>query len=319
MKKRGGVWVKVVYISEDLQKLVGKREEAIEMPVGSRSGDFIDLLQERYPEIFDKYGPGYLGFDLNGKRPHVLNLLKKGDCYRFITWTEKEVTYNKLAKQFEKRGAVMKLPKEELKMPKWMECTWRRIACGKQDCPVCGRIARDRQRHIEKGEDPDSMESVFEDVGRNFKEVLQMLKKDAELLEIDITNIENIEEPPKPEKFPLYQKVKRWHNSVYAIANSPTVGFWVKTEEAQDLLWYSNTLLVKTYRQLCNRWHIKNGDDYGDFDHQYTKGVLKECLKILKKSLQKIIKGGGSSLPQKKELGLILLNLSKLEKEIIKI
>jgi len=90
--------------------------------------------------------------------------------------------------------------------------------------------------------------------------------------------------------------------------------FWIYTEEAAGLFWYANILVAKTYRQLCNRWHIKKNDDYGEFDYQYTKYILSECLKILKKSLEKLVK---NSPPQKKELSSILLNLSKLEEKIL--
>ena len=63
----------------------------------------------------------------------------------------------------------------------------------------------------------------------------------------------------------------------------------MESETIKDLSWYSNTFTVKTYRQLCNRWHIKKGDEYGKFDYEYTKYVLEECVRILKKSLSEII------------------------------
>lgn len=206
--------------------------------------------------------------------------------------------------------------KEKFKMPKWMECTWRRIPCGKDNCPICGRIKKDHQRHIERGEDPDVIESVFEDVGRNFKEVLQMIKKDAESKGFDITNIENIQEPPEPKEFPLWKEVKRWRDLVFVFIDNPETGFWIHTEQVQDLSWYANTLTAKVYRQFCNKWHIKNGDDYGEFDYKYTKHVLKECLWILKKFLRELIK---NNQEQRKELKPILSVLIKLEKQIIKI
>ena len=72
---------------------------------------------------------------------------------------------------------IKEFDNKKFKMPKWMECTWRRVPCGRDDCPICSRIKKDRQRYIERGEDPDAAESVFEDVSRNFKEALQMIKK----------------------------------------------------------------------------------------------------------------------------------------------
>jgi len=205
---------------------------------------------------------------------------------------------------------------EKFKMPKWMECTWRRVPCGKNDCPICGRIKRDRQRHILKGEDPDDIKYILEDVRRNFKEVLEMIKKDCERKGIELTNVDKIKEPPAPEEFPLYKKVKSWRNSVFNILKNPRFEFWIYTEPVQDLFWYANILTAKVYRQLCNQWHIEHGDEYGEFDYQYTKYVLRECLRILKRALGELINGG---IYQKEKFRLLLLELQKLENQIIKI
>ncbi|MBU4350941.1 hypothetical protein KKH63_01255 [Patescibacteria group bacterium] len=205
---------------------------------------------------------------------------------------------------------------QDFKMPKWMECTWRRVPCGKDDCPICGRIKKDRQRHIEKGEDFDDFENAIKDVDQNFKEALEIINKDAESKGFNIANIENIKEPPEPKKFPLYIKINQWNKKIMALEDMARLSevFWIYTEAAADLFWYANTLMAKIYRQLCNRWHIENGGEYGDFDYQYTGRVLEECLKILKKSLRELIKG---NISQKREFDLILSQLLKLEKEII--
>jgi len=207
---------------------------------------------------------------------------------------------------------------DNFKMPKWMECTWRRVPCGRDDCPICGRIKKDRQRHIERGEDPDDIQSIFEDVGRNLKETFEMIKRDSQRMSIDITNLENIQEPPEPEEFPFYQKVEKWNKEIFKIADEAELSgdWWINTEAAADLFWYANTLLVKVYRQLCNRWHIDNGDDYGDFDYQYTKYVIGECLKILKKSLKELI-----SFDSTQKINLILVHdqMINLEEKIFKI
>lgn len=314
-KKRRLIRIRITYLTEDLQQLTGKKEEIISIPEETHSGNFLDFLQKRYPAIFEKFGPGYLGFALNGKKPHVLTLLKDGDHYEFTIWTDEEILEDEIAKQFERKGAVVKLSRGEFKMPRWMECTWRRIPCGRNDCPICGRIKRDRQRHIEDGEDPDDLKSALEDAGNSFKEALNLIKKDAKRLRIDITNIDNIQEPPEPGKFPLYQKVSKWQNFIEEILNDAynTESLWIGTEAAADLLWYKNILAAKTYRQLCNQWHLKQGDDYGEVDYKYTRYVLKECFKILKKSLYELALLASN---QKAQLISAFGKLSRLEKEI---
>lgn len=173
------------------------------------------------------------------------------------------------------------------KIPEWMDCAWRRVPCGKHTCPICGRIARQREKHIKEGKNPDSIETVFEDVGTELQEALAMIKKDAEQRGIDILNLDDIKEPPKALEFPLWWRVNKWGQEIFLFAKEAEKNgqFWLQTESAADLLWYGNTLAVKTHRQLCNRWHIEEKDGYGEFDLAYTAGVLKECLRILKESL----------------------------------
>lgn len=86
--------------------------------------------------------------------------------------------------------------------------------------------------------------------------------------------------------------------------------------DAQDLFWYTNTICAKTYRQLSNRWHIENGDDYGDFDYQYTDRVLRECFEIIQKALSSL-----TSISPKDKVKLMFISdeLLKLKKEILKI
>jgi hypothetical protein len=145
-----------------------------------------------------------------------------------------------------------------------------------------------------------------------------MVKKDAKRMGIDITNINDIKEPPEPNQFPLYRKIARWQKQVFQIAEEADeqAALWLYTESASDLLWYTNTLLAKTYRQLCNRSYIASGDDYGDFDYIYTKYVLGECLKILKKSLSKLLLLNSE---HKGELISAFSQLIRLEKQILKI
>lgn len=221
-------------------------------------------------------------------------------------------------KEMEKLGFEYIGTVDDFTIPKWWECGWRRVPCGKDSCRLCGRINKDRARHIAVGENPDDARSVFEDVSNNLKEALTMIKKDAAARGIDITNIADIKEPPGPEEFPLYKKVDKWHKGISELVKDAeqTDSLWLLTEAAEDLLWYKNTVLAKTYRQLSNRWHLKQGDGYGDIDYQYTGYVLTECLNILDRRLREL-----SSLasPQKAELMVALPRLMDLKKKILKI
>ncbi|MBI2122380.1 MAG: hypothetical protein HYT98_04655 [Candidatus Sungbacteria bacterium] len=320
MKKQKSIRIRMAYLTKNLAKIVGKKKEVIHLPAGSRSGDFIDFMIERYPQVFEKYGPGYLGFTRNGEKPKVLMLLQDGDQYEFADWTDEEIRMDDTAKRLSELGAVMELPHGEFKPPAWWECTWRRVACGKDDCSICGKIKQDRLRHIMKGEDPDDMKSAFEDVGNSLAGALRMLKEQMEEAGIELENVgeAEMEEPPKPEEFPLYQKVSMWRQEAEVLADSAeqSESLWLATEAAADFLWYKNTLAVKTYRQLCNRWHLARGDKYGEFDLQYTGYVLEECIKILKQSLAQLSE---LNSPQKGGLMIALTRLADLEKQILEI
>jgi len=173
--------------------------------------------------------------------------------------------------------------KGEFEMPGWMECFWKRKSCGKKGCPVCGRIEKDHEKNIERGENPDEMKFALDDLGKHFKETLDLVKKDAEKMGIDITNIDDIQAPPEPEK---------------------------------DLFWYSNTICAKTYRQFCNKWQIEKGDKFGDFDYEYTKYVLSECFDIIQKSISELIP---TCTEDKMKLMFVSDSALKLKAKVLKI
>ena len=203
-------------------------------------------------------------------------------------------------------------------MPEWQDCSWIRKVCGQDSCPICSRIKQNRESHVAKGEDPDSMEAVFHDVGENLKEVLRIIKDDAHSKGFEIDNIDDIKEPPEPEIYPLYHKIKSWRDSIYALADESdeTSSSWLYTQAGEDLLWYANTLLVKSTRQLNNSWHIAEDDSYGEFDYEYTGWVIQECLHYLFKALDDL---KDMDIEQKKQFQIAQIMLESLESEIVNI
>lgn len=223
-------------------------------------------------------------------------------------------------KWMEERGFEYLGTSGDFKIPKWWDCAWRRVPCGKDECRMCGKIKQDRLSHIMKGEDPDDMKSSFEDAGNSLGGALAMIKQHAAEMGIDITNINEaeLEKPPEPDTFPLYQKAVEWQDEAAAIIKDGDLrgSAWLLTEAAADLGWYQNTLLAKIYRQLCNRWHLDRGDEYGEIDYEYTKYVLGECLKILEKSLLELSAIGS---PHGDGLKHCLARLQELKKPILSI
>lgn len=183
---------------------------------------------------------------------------------------------------------------------------------------LCGRIMKNRRMHIDRGENPDDLKSVFEDAGNSLSEAIFMIRRDLKKKGIVVGNINNIEDPPEPWHFPLYREVDKWRSMMEDILKEAAGNgeLWIETEAAADVMWYKDTLAAKTYRELCNRWHIEQGDEYGDVDYEYTKYVIGECISILETSLNGLIQ---LTSPQKAELMVALGNLLKLKAEILRI
>lgn len=227
---------------------------------------------------------------------------------------------DKERKWMEERGFEYIGTSDDFEIPEWWDCAWRRVPCGKNGCKICDKIERDRLRHIIKGENPDDMKNIFEDVSNSLGGALAMIKQDAAEMGIDIVNINEaeLEEPPESDTFPLYQKAAEWQDGVAAIIEDADLrgNAWLLTEAAADLGWYKNILLAKIYRQLRNRWHLDQKDEYGDVDYKYTKYVLDECLKILEKSLLELSANGS---PQSVRLKRCLNRLQELKEFILSI
>jgi hypothetical protein len=203
-------------------------------------------------------------------------------------------------------------------IPTWMDCAWRRLPCEKEDCPLCSQIAKDRERHLAKGEDPDEISVALEDVGNYFKKTLKAIRKSAKENGLNLLNMKKLKEPPEPQDFPMYHKVNNWRNGIHDIADDSddVSSTWLFSDAGEDLLWYSNALAAKTYRQLTNRWHLQSGSDYGDFDYEYTQYVITECVQLLKKALGELI---DMEIAQRGKFSIALMSLAGFENDIKKI
>ena len=205
-------------------------------------------------------------------------------------------------------------------VPKWWECQWRRDPCGKRNCRLCGRIIRNRERHIKKGEDPDSWGAVCDDMHRNFQETIALIKKGAKKWGIDSEELQkapaDCKSPPPPSRFVLYKRVSAWQKRAHEIIFIIQQEFNGTTAYSiEDLGWYANLLPTKVYRQLCTRWEKKyQPSEYSEIDHVYTKYILKEIISIAKQAIGELTQ---VSSAQKAELMLLLSQLIVLESRIL--
>ena len=168
----------------------------------------------------------------------------------------------------------------------WLDCAWKRTSCGKDNCPICGKIKRDKEKLVREGKNSDSIQSALDSFGANLAEAMALIQKDAEAMGIDISNLDDVVAAPEVEFFPLAVRVEKWYLNIINLYNKKSArgAAWLLTEEALDLNWYAGTFNAKVYRQLCNKWYLDNEKNYGDFDYSYTSQVLKEVSEIIDKS-----------------------------------
>ena len=168
--------------------------------------------------------------------------------------------------------------------PDWWECQWRRNPCNRPECPLCGRMIKQRYKHQFKGEDPDSMESAVQDIGDSFAETMMMLQQAAKEQGIDLDAIPEDGTESPPDEFPISNKATEWAARLNQFAK------WAGdectlTDEGQNLMWYANLIPAKAYRNLCSVWRFNKGQLDDRLDYTYTQYVIGECIKIVKGSL----------------------------------
>ena len=174
--------------------------------------------------------------------------------------------------------------------PAWWECSWRRVTCRRLDCRMCSKLAEHEAAHRSRGENPDDFEHTFEGVTDERTETETTLEANVKTNEVEQSAQEISSDKsnvPDPRDTALWQNVHVW---VHRVADSVSraekrSAIWLFTEEAEDLMWYKSTLLVKLARQIDNRWALDNTGDVDDLDYAYTRYVLFEVLDILDQSL----------------------------------
>ncbi|MGM0438912.1 MAG: hypothetical protein ACQEP3_00535 [Patescibacteria group bacterium] len=219
--------------------------------------EFIDevlmLLENYYDPDYEKYSDVS---EMPASKYKSLEMLLS----KIINPGQESVSYNKQAG-----------------MPEWMDCTWKRVPCMKEDCPICSKL-----------KDIEEENSLFQR---------------GEFL-IEVAGEKGTEENlPGPEEFPFYLEIKEWLEEIISIADkSKNSGdFWIFTEEAADLFWYMNVVSAKIYRQLCNRYLIENSEKDKAVDYKYTRYVLTEALKKIKKAIKEISKSNPTQIRELRE------------------
>lgn len=178
----------------------------------------------------------------------------------------------------------------KFRVPDWWDCQWRRTACGSDGCAFCNAVGTRRHLAVEGDTDPIH---VLASVDNPIQDAMAYLaaEMDAEGWQEGAVNDADATQPPEPSQFGLYNELLEWYDDVMDIvhdAYSDEIS-WAQTDAAADVTWYASTLLAKAYRQLTTRWEFENAKDLAtDIDYIYTRYVLGECLRIVRRALKEL-------------------------------
>lgn len=161
-------------------------------------------------------------------------------------------------------------------MPKWLDCSWKRIPCGKKSCKICGPLIQP--------EIPG--ESTLKNVEKILSQTLEIIKKGNGEQKAEFAAVKNLLKFESPEKFALVLQINDWRSNVFGLVRQSYIleKEWLDSEAAADVTWYSNVLCSKVYRQHLNRQEIEKGKRSARADYEYTQSVLKTCVRILRKA-----------------------------------
>jgi hypothetical protein len=183
----------------------------------------------------------------------------------------------------------------EFVMPAWLDCTWKRVPCGKEACPLCARVER------RQGEE-------MEEVKLHINSAMVMVREE----------IDRPGERPKLSAFPQGLETVNWCRQIVKIGRFALEERepWLLSVAAADLFWYVDVLAIKVARQLVNRWELEQGDKETLPDYQYTRRVIGECCTILISSLEELALLDSK---EKAELMLALMELRRLKQVLVNI
>jgi hypothetical protein len=223
----------------------------------------------------------------------------------------------RIYREYRRQGGQPNASRQEnpVEVPKWMDCTWKRLPCGESDCPICSREIPLSGSPREADKDVSGfLDDVLSDLAGHYSGI----KDQAARQGIGKASGAAELQPPQPSQFLLYNRLQVLRDDLLSVAEeaADSGSFWPATEPGQDLLWYANVLLGKTYRQLCNAWYVEQGHNNDKVDQRYTSHVLLECLSYIRSSLEELVE---LEVEESNTLELIRLYLPGVQQEILNI
>jgi hypothetical protein len=169
----------------------------------------------------------------------------------------------------ERRRVKMKGKKETSKgfeIPRYNYCDYRCEECDyAKECRVYREDVETKKKHVERGEDPNDMDIVMQDLAESFKKTRELLGKSAKKWGIDLEKV--VREAPEiemvePETFPLYRLAHSFTMSVHEFLGKVREEYLHEEmiKDFEDLQWHHTLVSVKLARAFSSK-HDEICDD----------------------------------------------------------
>lgn len=145
-------------------------------------------------------------------------------------------------------------------------------------CKIC-KEDLERKRFYEKaGKDPYDWKYVFKDLAEDLVKVHKLIEKEAKRLGIDLNNLENVKESPKPETYSIFNLIRKYGNQVEKMIKNlqiiPVDADLNLVEKAVCVLVHSRYYIIaKIGRALSSRWE-ETRDPLDDLDDSKTSALF---------------------------------------------
>lgn len=187
-------------------------------------------------------------------------------------------------------------------------------------CKICKDEVVRIKEYESRGEDPYDLKNVFKEVHDSFAVTMEMIKKDAKRLGIDLDSLpdEDYPEPPSPEHYSIYRLIRQYSDQVGRITKDAEyvpvetdTGMVVK---AFDVLAHSRMfVMAKTARALSSLWHERR-DKFDDaMDSKTSAFMAYMAVERNSKALTSLAVHGPMRLSRKKFLKMSKLSLDIME------
>lgn len=138
-------------------------------------------------------------------------------------------------------------------------------------CKICKDEPQREKLYKKAGKDPHDLKYVFQDVADSLAQTMKMIQEKAKEMGVDLDNRDDVEEPPPPEKDPIFNLIKKYGDKIDRAIKElyflPVDTDKYLIEKALDVLSHSrHYIIAKTARALSSRWEEQRDSEDDLFD-----------------------------------------------------